>query len=128
LKPIFVSSYFYFFILSKSHPAKQGLKIYIGHLYVYIYTLAKIKNVTYKYTEMEKLILNEIEKQNSREGNVVMMRNLNFNLIQNLNPKEKELFLPAVNNLIDNGLVTYEDGSNGIECLRFTRQGYDKLY
>jgi len=78
--------------------------------------------------QIKDLVLKEFEKQNSREGDVVMMRNLNFNLIQSLNPKEKELFLPAVNGLIDNGLVTYEYGSSGIESLKLTEQGYDKLY
>ena len=77
-------------------------------------------------SEIESLIMAEFEKQNSKTGDIVMMRNLNFGLIQNLNPKEIELFEPAVNNLIEKKLITYEKGN--LECLRLTEIGYQELY
>lgn len=38
---------------------------------------------------MEELILQLFEKQNLRTGDILTVRNLNFGLLQNLNPKEK---------------------------------------
>lgn len=78
--------------------------------------------------DLEKLILNAFEKQNSRANDILMMRNLNHTLFQKLNPIEKYLIEDAVNNLQDKGFVKYEDGSSGLECLRLTELGYENLY
>lgn len=78
--------------------------------------------------EIESKILKEFENQNSRAGQIIMFKNLNFRLVAKLNPKEKELFNEAVNNLINKGFVTYEDGSTGLECLRLTELGFENLY
>jgi uncharacterized protein (UPF0262 family) len=48
-------------------------------------------------SEISKLIMHEFEKQKSRVGDIVMMKNLNFNLVQRLNPLEMNLFEPALN-------------------------------
>ncbi|MEJ5053700.1 hypothetical protein [Sphingobacterium sp. MYb382] len=76
--------------------------------------------------DIEKQILSEFEDQNSRAGSIVMLKKLNFGLLQNLNPKEKSLFNDAIQNLIDKEMITYESGS--LECLRLTEKGYDALY
>ena len=85
-------------------------------------------NKSKSVSQIEVLILKEFEKQNSKVGNILMLRNLNFGLFQTLNPKEQNLFEPAVNSLIEKGLITYEDGSSGLGCLRLTELGFDKLY
>ena len=77
-------------------------------------------------SDIEKMIMREFEKQNSRPGNVLAIKNLNFGLVQNLNPLEIERFEPAINNLIDKELITYE--KNGLECIRLTERGYETLY
>lgn len=76
--------------------------------------------------DIENLILKAFEKQNSIAGHILMIKNLNFGLLQDFNPIEKELFKPAVNNLISKELITYESGSP--ECLRLTEKGYETLY
>lgn len=73
--------------------------------------------------DIENLIMREFEKQKSKAGHTLTIRNLNFGLIQNLNPIEKDLFESAVNNLIDKELITHEH-----ECLRLTGKGYQTLY
>lgn len=78
--------------------------------------------------QIERKILEEFKKQKSRSGDILLLRNLNFGLLQNLNPKEKEKFEKAVNNLIEKEFMTYEDGKNGLECFRLTDLGYENLY
>lgn len=78
--------------------------------------------------DIEKLILNAFEKQNSRADHILMIRNLNHTIFQNLNPIEKSLIGEAINNLESKGYVTYEDASSGIECLRLTELGYENIY
>ena len=77
---------------------------------------------------MENLILNEFEKQNSKAGHIIMLQRLNFGAFQKLNPKQRDQIEPAINNLIDKGYITYEDGKSGPECLRLTELGYKQLY
>ncbi|WP_406842994.1 hypothetical protein [Flavobacterium soyae] len=77
---------------------------------------------------MEELILQEFEKQNSKAGHILMLKNLNFGLLQKLNPKQRDQFEPAVNSLIEKGFITYEDGKNGPECFRLTDLGFGNLY
>lgn len=77
-------------------------------------------------SDIENLVMKEFERQNSKVGHILMMRNLNFGLLQNLNPAEKDLFEQAVNNLINKELITYETESP--ECLRLTEKGFETLY
>lgn len=67
---------------------------------------------------MEDLILGEFEKQNSKTGEILMLRNLQHGLMKNLNPKQQDDFNSAINSLIEKGLVTYEDETSGPACLR----------
>ncbi len=76
--------------------------------------------------DIENLIMREFEKQHSKAGHILMIKNLNFGLLQTFNPIEKDLFEPAVNNLISKELITYENGSP--ECLRLNEKGYATLY
>lgn len=79
-------------------------------------------------SDIERLIFNEFKKFNSKIGNVLMIKNLNFSIFQDLNPVEKEFINDAINNLISKGYIQYEDASNGPECLRLTELGYNNLY
>lgn len=63
-----------------------------------------------------------------KAGHIVMMRNFWFASQRNLNPKEQEKVVEIANKLIENGYITYEDASHGIECLRLTQKGYDYIY
>lgn len=78
--------------------------------------------------DIEKLILDAFEKQNSRANDMLMFRNLNHSIFKNLNPIEKNLIEEVVNNLQEKGFVIYEDASTGVECLRLTDLGFENLY
>ena len=56
------------------------------------------------------------------------MRTFRTKVREQLNPKEQGKVVETVNTLIDNGYITYEDGSQRIECLRLTDKGYDYIY
>lgn len=77
--------------------------------------------------DIEKLILNAFERQNSRSNDILIIRSLNHTIFKNLNPIEKNLIEDAVNNLINKGFIKYEDKS-GPDCLRLTELGYENLY
>ena len=76
--------------------------------------------------DIEKQIMSEFVKLNSKAGHIVMLKNLDLGLFQNLNPKEKPLYNEAINSIIQKEIVTYEN--NSFECLRLTEKGYDTLY
>jgi len=76
--------------------------------------------------QIGKLVMDAFEKQHSKSGHIVMMRNINHSILQKLNPVEVNLFVDAVNNLINQGLITYEQ--EPMECLRLTDKGYKELY
>lgn len=63
-----------------------------------------------------------------KAGHIVMMRNFRHKSQRDLNPKEQEKVVDVANMLVDNGYITYEDPSHGIECLRLTQKGYDYIY
>lgn len=63
-----------------------------------------------------------------KAGHIVMMRNFMHKSQRELNPKEHEKVVDVANLLINNGYITYEDSSHGIECLRLTQKGYDYIY
>lgn len=77
---------------------------------------------------MEDLIMELFEKQNSRIGHILMIKNLNFGLFQKLNPKQKDEANIALSTLIEKEFITYEDGTNGPECIRLTELGFNNLY
>lgn len=56
---------------------------------------------------------------------VVMMRSIQNELIE-LNPKERDLFVPVANELIGNGYFTYE--VKPLQCLRLTQKGRNYIY
>ena len=78
-----------------------------------------------KKREMAEWILDFFRNSNIDTGQIVMMRSLQNKLIE-LNPKERDLFVPVANELIDNGYFTYEEGK--LQCLRLTQKGRDYIY
>jgi hypothetical protein len=79
-----------------------------------------------KERELAELIFDKFRAANCKTGHIVMMRSINFGLIDKLNPKEKDLFFTVFNGLIFTGYFTYEKGNP--ECIRLTEKGYNYIY
>lgn len=78
-----------------------------------------------KKKEMAEWILDFFRRSKVDAGQIVMMRNVQ-NKLYELNPKERDMFVPVANELIENGYFTYEDGSP--QVLRLTEKGRDYIY
>lgn len=76
----------------------------------------------------KEYVLEQFRKVNSRPGHIMFMRTFRQGIIQRLNPEEQRLFVDTVNEMISEGLVTYETGDGGMDLLRLTEQGYGQLY
>lgn len=76
--------------------------------------------------QIAELIFDKFRSTNCRAGHIVMMRTIRFSLIEQLNPKEKELFDIVFVGLQITGYFTYEGGAP--ECIRLTQKGYDYIY
>lgn len=75
--------------------------------------------------EMAEWILDFFRRVNADAGHIVMMRNVQNKLLE-LNPRERDLFVPVANELIANGYFTYEEGT--LQSLRLTQKGRDYIY
>lgn len=78
-----------------------------------------------KKREMAEWILDFFRRAKVDAGQIVMMRNVQ-NKLHELNPKERDMFVPVANELIENGYFTYEEGS--LQVLRLTQKGRDYIY
>lgn len=78
-----------------------------------------------KKREIAEWILDFFRRANVDAGQIVMMRNVQ-NKLHELNPKERAMFVPVANELIENGYFTYEEGSP--QVLRLTQKGRDYIY
>jgi hypothetical protein len=78
-----------------------------------------------KKSEMAEWILDFFRDTKAEAGHMVMLRVIQ-NKLYDLNPKEKELFYPVVNELIKNDYFTYEEGQ--LQCFRLTEKGYKYIY
>lgn len=78
-----------------------------------------------KKREMAEWILDFFRRVKSNTGNIVMMRNVQNKLLD-LNPRERDLFVPVANELIANGYFTYEEGT--LQSFRLTQKGRDYIY
>lgn len=74
---------------------------------------------------MAEWILDFFRRFNTDTGQIIMMRSVQNKLIE-LNPRERDLFVPVANELIENGYFTYEEGNP--QCLRLTQKGRDYIY
>ena len=78
-----------------------------------------------KKSEMAEWILDFFRRAKVAVGQIVMFRNLQF-AQQQLNPKERSLFLTVINELLEHGYFTFEQ--EPIQCLRLTEKGYEYIY
>ena len=78
-----------------------------------------------KKSEMAEWILDFFRRAKVAVGQIVMFRNLQF-AQQQLNPKERSLFLNVMNELLEHGYFTFEQ--EPIQCLRLTEKGYKYIY
>ena len=78
-----------------------------------------------KKKEMAEWILDFFRREKVDAGQVVMMRSIQ-NKIYDLSSKERDMFVPVVNELIDNGYFVYEEGSP--QVFRLTEKGRDYIY
>lgn len=78
-----------------------------------------------KKSEMAEWILDFFRRAKVDAGQIVMFRSIQQKLYE-LNPKERELFVPVANELIENGYFTYEEGTP--QSLRLTEKGRDYVY
>ena len=78
-----------------------------------------------KKREMAEWILDFFRRLNSNTGEIVMMRSVQ-NKLTELNPKERDLFVPVANELIENGYFVYEEGP--LQTLRLTEKGREYIY
>lgn len=75
--------------------------------------------------EMAEWILDFFRRAKVDADQIVMMRNVQ-NKLHELNPKERDMFVPVANELIENGYFTYEKGS--LQVLRLTQKERDYIY
>lgn len=76
--------------------------------------------------QIAELIFDKFRADNCKTGHIIMLNLLQFNLIDKLNPKERELFPIVLKGLINTGYLTYENIS--YECIRLTEKGYNYIY
>ena len=78
-----------------------------------------------KKSEMAEWILDFFRRANVNAREIILFRNVQ-NKLYELNPKERDLFVPVTNELIENGYFTYEEGSP--RSLRLTAKGREYIY
>ena len=78
-----------------------------------------------KKREMAEWILDFFRRAKVDAGQIIMFRTVQNKLLE-LNPKERDLFTPVANELIENGYFTYEKGVS--QALRLTAKGRDYIY
>ena len=78
--------------------------------------------------QLAEFILDMFRQSKCDVGHIVMMRVFRNKVTDHLNPKEREIIVDIANILIENGYMTYEDSTSGIECIRLTQKGYDYIY
>ncbi len=76
--------------------------------------------------ELAELIFEKFRATNSKEGHIIMMRIIQFSIINKLYPPEQELFEEVLNDLINDDFIIYEN--NAPECLRLTKKGFNHIY
>lgn len=73
-----------------------------------------------KKKEMAEWVLDFFRRGEVSVGQMVMFRNIQ-NDLHELAPKEREMFVPVVNELIENGYFSFESGA--LQYLRLTEKG-----
>ena len=76
--------------------------------------------------DIANLIMNQFAETNSKPNHVIQERWINQVLLRQLNPKEQNLINPAINDLVNDGLIITED-RRGF-CIVLTEKGFDSIY
>lgn len=84
------------------------------------------KNIKMTQEEIKDLIKNRFKETKSKVNHVIDQRWIN-NLLQKLNPKEQNLLNPAINELIQEKIITVENRM-GQQCLVLTEVGFEEIY
>jgi len=125
--------------LVKTIESLKQMNLIINNEFVSLYTnltshtdgvthYVSTKNKMKTKEQIAEIILEQFRKTNCRANHIVMMNVFRHTVIPKLNPKESDLFPDAVNFLINNDYITYEDASSGPECFRLTEKGYENIY
>lgn len=77
--------------------------------------------------KIQRAILEQFRKTNSRVNHVIQIKWISMTLIPSLNPKEQELVDKAINDIIDQELISFENRS-GMDCLVLQQKGFDLIY
>ncbi len=76
--------------------------------------------------DIANLIMNQFVETNSKPKHVIQERWINQVLLRQLNAKEQNLINPAINDLVNDGLIKTDDRSGF--CLVLTEKGFDAIY
>ncbi|MDI3495094.1 MAG: hypothetical protein PWQ72_1221 [Pseudothermotoga sp.] len=79
-----------------------------------------------KEREIAELIFDKFRSAKCKTNEIVSFRTIQFDLIDKLNPKEKELFYKVFAGLQALDYFTYE--KDGLESIRLTKKGHDYIY
>lgn len=78
--------------------------------------------------DYKEIVYNAFRQTNSRANHILYMRTFRFGVMRNMNPVEQEVFLNTINEMIQEGLVSYEGKESGLDFLRLTEAGFEELY
>jgi len=78
-------------------------------------------------SNIQRTILGEFKRTNSRVNHIIQDRWISMTLVPSLNPKEQNLVEKAINELIENELISYEN-RNGMNCMVLQQKGFDTIY
>ena len=76
----------------------------------------------------KEMILDQFRKINAKAGHLVKWMVFDDNVMRALNPEEQKTFVEAANELITDGILTYEESGPMGKILRLTEKGYAGLY
>lgn len=80
-------------------------------------------NETYK-----SIVGDAFRRTNSRAGHILFMRTFRMGAMRRMNPDEQREFIDTLNDMITQGLISYESGDGGMDLIRLTDAGYAELY
>lgn len=80
-------------------------------------------NQTYK-----SIVWDAFRRTNSRAGHILFMRTFRMGVMRRMNPEEHREFVDTLNDMIVQGLISYEAGDGGMDLIRLTDAGYAELY
>lgn len=74
------------------------------------------------------IVWDAFRRTNSRAGHILFMRTFRMGAMRRMNPEEQCKFIETLNDMIAQGLISYESGDSGMDLIRLTDAGYAELY